>query len=207
MPWCDKPSSVVVQPPILDHSWFAVRVKSHFERVTATFLTGKGYESYVPLYREVRRWSDRKKVADVPLFPGYVFARFDIDQRLPILITPGVVHIVPPHRMPAVVDGAELNGVRLAVESGLPIGPYPFLETGQKVVICRGSMAGLEGILVEAKRNFRLVISVSLLQRSVAVEIDRDWVRPLHAGSRRQTLAKIQTTSAATALPHLAGRG
>jgi hypothetical protein len=98
------------------------------------------------------------------------------------------------------VDPAELSAVRAAVDSGLPIGPYPFLEVGERVVIERGSMTGVEGILVEAKRNFRLVISVTLLQRSVAVEIDRDWVRPLGGGYKRPVMR------AAAASPRSSGR-
>ncbi len=189
MPESDKPN----EPMTLNRLWFAVRVKSNFERVSTAILKGKGYETYLPTYRELRKWSDRANVTEVPLFPGYVFAQFDADQKLPILTTPGVVHIVPPHRTPAAVDAAELNAVRLAIESGSPIGPYPFLEAGQRVVIRRGSMTGLEGILVEAKRNFRLVISVTLLQRSVAVEVDRDWIRPLSGGYGRP---KTRTLSA-----------
>ncbi|MGA2480830.1 MAG: transcription termination/antitermination NusG family protein [Spirochaetia bacterium] len=76
--------------------WFALRVKSNFERATTAILSGKGYETYLPLYRQQRRWSDRTNVTELPLFPGYVFAHFDVDRRLPVLTTPGVVHIVPP---------------------------------------------------------------------------------------------------------------
>ena len=171
-----------------DRPWYALRVKSHFERTSTTFLNAKGIETYLPVYRELRKWSDRSKLTEVPLFPGYVFARFDVERKLPIITTPGVVHIVPPHSAPAEVDAAELNAVRTAVESGVQVGPYPFLEIGQRVVIERGSMTGLEGILIESKRNLRLVISVSLLQRSVAVAIDRDWVRPLKSGFVRPTV-------------------
>jgi transcription antitermination factor NusG len=159
--------------------WYALRVKSNFERAVTTFLSNNGYATYSPTYRELRTWSDRKKVTEVPLFPGYVFAQFDVHRRLPILTTPGVVHVVPPGRLPEAVDEAELNSVRLAAASGLPMGPYPFLQVGQRVVIRKGSMTGLEGVLVRVKESFRLVVSVTLLQRSVAVEIDRDWIRPL----------------------------
>jgi transcription antitermination factor NusG len=163
--------------------WYALRVKSNFERATIAVLGGKGYGTYLPVYRQLRTWSDRTKVTEVPLFPGYVFAQFDVDRRLPVLTTPGVVHVVPPNQAPVAVDEEELNSVRIAVDSGLPLGPYPFLQVGQQVVITRGSMTGLEGILVQVKRTFRLVVSVTLLQRSVAVEIDRDWIRPLSSSS------------------------
>jgi len=166
--------------------WYALRVKSNFERTAAAILSGKGYETYMPLYRELRRWSDRRNVTEVPLFPGYVFAQFDVERRLPILTTPGVVHIVPPHQAPMAVDQTELDSVRVVVASGLPVGPHPFLRIGQHVIITRGSMTGLEGILVQVKRAFRIVVSVTLLQRSVAVEIDRDWVRPVSGGPSRK---------------------
>ncbi|MGE5644787.1 MAG: transcription termination/antitermination protein NusG [Acidobacteriota bacterium] len=159
--------------------WYALRVKSNFERTSATMLDARGIETYLPMYRELRKWSDRNKLTEVPLFPGYVFARFDSSRKLPVVTTPGVVHIVPPHGAPAAVDPCELDAIRRAIASGEQVGPFPFLQIGQRVVIERGSMTGLEGILIESKRDFRLVISVTLLQRSVAVAIDRDWVRPI----------------------------
>ena len=208
MPESDEPNLKIALPMTSNCLWFAVRVKSNFERVSTEILKGKGYETYLPTFRQLRKWSDRTKVTEVPLFPGYVFAQFDADQKLPILTTPGVVHIVPPHRAPAPVDAAELNAVRLAIESGLPMGPYPFLEAGQRVVIRRGSMTGLEGILVEAKRNFRLVISVTLLQRSVAVEVDRDWVSPLGGGLKRPiTRTGSLSSNSSACRPRVGGRG
>jgi len=172
-----------LESPAPARPWYALRVKSNFEKTSALILNGKGYETYLPLYRQLRRWSDRTNVTEVPLFPGYVFAQFDFNRRLPVLTTPGVVHVVPPQGAPIAVDEGELNSVRAAVNSGLPLGPYPFMKVGQPVVITRGSMTGLEGILVQVKRGFRLVISVTLLQRSIAVEVDRDWVRPISANS------------------------
>lgn len=168
-----------MEQTVPERPWYALRVKSNFERISTTMLSAKGIETYLPVYREVRKWSDRSKLTEIPLFPGYVFARFDMEQKLPVISTPGVVHIVPPYSAPAEVDASELNAVRTAVNSGVTVGPHPFLEIGERVIIERGSMTGLEGILIECKRNFRLVISVTLLQRSVAVAIDRDWVRPL----------------------------
>jgi len=169
--------------------WYALRVKSNFERTASVILGGKGYTTYVPVYRQLRKWSDRTKIAEVPLFPGYVFAQFDVDNRLPVLTTPGVVHVVPPNRPPMAVDETELDAVRVVVASGLPMGPYPFLRIGQQVVITCGSMTGLEGVLVQVKGTFRLVVSVTLLQRSVAVEIDRDWVRPVTPRPPRKRVA------------------
>ncbi len=176
----DEAAPLVLESITPIQSWYALRVKSNFERTASVFLGGKGYTTYVPLYRELRSWSDRANITEVPLFPGYVFAQFDVNNRLPVLTTPGVVHIVPPNRPPVEVDQAELDRVRKAVDSGLPVGPHPFLRAGQSVIVTRGSMTGLEGILVQVKRTFRLVVSVTLLQRSIAAEIDRDWVRPVN---------------------------
>jgi transcription antitermination factor NusG len=195
MPELDNGSAEVPGPIASPRLWFALRVKSNFERTTSTILSGKGYETYLPTYRQPRRWSDRTKVLELPLFPGYVFAQFDVERRLPILTTPGVVHIVPPRQAPIAVDEAELNSVRLIVNSGLPMGPYPFLRVGQQVVIRRGAMTGLEGILVQVKGIFRLVVSVTLMQRSVAVEIDRDWVSPIGSAHNPPLGAQPLSTS------------
>ncbi len=162
-----------------DTLWYAVRVRPNFEKTTAALLEGKHFEVYLPMYRERRRWSDRFHMTDVPLFPGYLFARFVFNRRLGILMTPGVLHVVPPHAAPIPVDERELDAVRRAVGSGLPVGPHPFLETGQRVVIQRGALAGLEGILAETKKAYRVVVSVTLLQRSVSVEVDREWIEPV----------------------------
>ena len=183
MPEPDQIGAGEPESTVSTRLWFAVRVKSNFERTTVAVLNGKGYATYLPTYRQPRRWSDRTNITELPLFPGYVFAQFDVDRRLPILTTPGVVHIVPPRQVPVAVDAAELDSVRMLVNSGLPMGPHPFLRVGQRVAIRRGSMTGLEGILVQVKGTFRLVVSVTLMQRSVAVEIDREWVSPVGAAS------------------------
>ena len=161
------------------HPWFAVRVRSNYERITSTILRGKGYEEFAALYLTKRRWSDRLKDVELPLFPGYVFCRFDPDQRLPILTTAGVVHIVGVGNKPESVNQAEIAAIQAVVRSGLPARPWPFLRVGQRVRVDYGSMKDVEGIVVKLKNELRLVISVTILQRSVAVEIERGWIRPL----------------------------
>jgi transcription antitermination factor NusG len=161
------------------HPWFAVRVRSNYERTTSTILRSKGYEEFPALYPSKRRWSDRLKEVELPLFPGYVFCRFDSDRRLPILTTAGVVHIVGVGNTPEPVDGAEIAAIQAVVRSGLPAGPWPFLRVGERVRVECGSMKDVEGIVVSLKKQLRLVISVTLLQRSVAVEIERGWIRPV----------------------------
>ncbi len=158
--------------------WFALTVKPQHERAAAQALESKGLEFFLPLYRARRRWSDRVKELDVPLFPGYVFSRFESGDRAWVLATPSVRSVVGFGRTPAPVAEEELNAVRSIVASGLPSGPWPFLKVGQTVCIEAGPLSGLEGILVQLKDVCRVVVSVHLLQRSVAVEIDRDVLRP-----------------------------
>jgi transcription antitermination factor NusG len=165
-------------------SWFALRVKSHCERMTAAGLRSRGYEEFLPSYRARRRWSDRWVDLELPLFPGYVFARFDPQDRLPILKIPSLVHIVGIGKSPLPVDDGEIAAIQSIVSSGLAAEPWPYLRVGDTVRVQYGALCGLEGILVEVKKRHRLVVSVTLLQRSVAVEIDRDWLSLVRPGMR-----------------------
>jgi transcriptional antiterminator NusG len=159
--------------------WFALRVRSNYERVAQLHLRQRGYEEFAPAYHQERSWSDRKKIVEQFLFPGYVFCRVNPSMRLPVLTIPGVVGLVGFGKIPAPVPDQEIEHVRTMVQSGLLVTPWPFLEIGQGVLIERGPLSGVEGILQEVKGRFRLVVSISLLQRSVSTEIDRNWVRPL----------------------------
>ena len=162
-----------------NHPWYALRVRSRHENTVASHLVARGYKSFLPLYKSNRRWSDRFKEIEVPLFPGYVFCRFNPLNRLPILTVPGIVHVVGFGRNPVAIDEGEIAAIQAVVESGLPRQPWPFLEIGQSMRIERGPLCGLEGILLSFRGHQRLVLSVSLLQRSVAVQIDQGWVQPL----------------------------
>lgn len=166
------------------YPWFALQVRSRFEQGVAEHLDGKGYELFLPLYKCRKRWSDRIKEVEAPLFPGYLFCRFDAQDRLPILKTPGVIQIVGTNRVPIAVDEQEIQAIQTMVASGMPNQPWPFLSAGDRVRIESGPLRGLEGILVEFKGNHRLVLSVTLLQRSVAVEIDSAFVTSLRSSLR-----------------------
>ena len=170
--------------PIGPAAWFALQVKPRHEKTAAWALHNKGYEEFLPLYRSRRRWSDRIKELDIPLFAGYVFCRFDPEERLPVLTSPGIVSIVGMGKIPAPVAEAEIAALQAVVRSGLRAEPWPFLRIGHGVRIELGPLAGLEGILSDFKSRQRLVVSVTLLQRSVAVEIDRGWVTPARLGRR-----------------------
>ena len=179
--------------------WYALRVQSRFGSLASATLRGKGYEEFFPLYRSRRRWSDRVKELELPLFPGYSFCRFDVSHRLPILTTPGVIGIVGIGKIPAPVDLDEIEAVRLILRSGLAAQPWPLLRVGSKVYIERGPLVGLEGIVTNTDKVYRLIVSVSLLQRSVAVEIDREWARPIADGMGPRAVPISERTRLASA--------
>jgi len=147
-------------------------------------LVDRGYEEFSPSYTVERRWSDRKKEIEQFLFPGYVFCRVDPQNRLPVLSAPGVVGLVGCGKIPVPIPEDEIERIRRMVQSGLLVSPWPFLEAGQTVLIERGPLTGIEGVLEEVKGKCRLVVSISLLRRSVSAEVDRHWVRPVKASPR-----------------------
>jgi len=118
-------------------------------------------------------------VSDRPLFPGYVFCRFDPKVRLPILTTPGVISVVGFGNEPAPIDSSEIEAIQAVMNSGLHTEPCAFLREGQRILVTRGSLTGLEGLLLRKKSEWRMVVSVAMLQRSISVEIDREWIEPL----------------------------
>jgi transcription antitermination factor NusG len=156
--------------------WFALRVRPRHDKIVSLRLRNNGFEECLPLYRVRRKWADRFKIVDLPLFPGYVFCRFDPSRLLPILNTPGVIDIVRAGRVLLPVKDCEIADLQRLTESGLNCEPWPYLQVGQRVRIEGGPLFGLEGLLVEIRKSPRLVLSVDLLQRSVLVEIDREWV-------------------------------
>ncbi len=141
----------------------------------------KGYEEFLPVHQERRRWSDRFKSIELPLFPGYIFCRLNPEHRLPLLTIPAVLQFVGIGKIPVPIEDSEIAAIQAIVKSGLLAAPCPFLAVGQRVRVEEGPLAGVEGLLTEIRNQHRIVVSVSMLKRSVAVEIDRQWVRP--AGS------------------------
>lgn len=191
-----QPNSVSAPVPEFQSPlpWFAVRVRSNFERVTALVLERKGYREFLPLYRVRTKWSDRVKAGERVVFPGYVFCSFDPLIRMPILSTPGVINIVGVGKEPLPIPESELQAVHTALRSGLGFSPWPYLRDGDWVAVERGPLAGVEGRVITVKGIDRLVVSVTLLQRSIAAEIDRSWVRP---AARRTAGSAIATPGAA----------
>jgi len=156
--------------------WFALRVKGRSEKAISNVLIDKGYPAFLPTYPFRNGRSLKKRLVDLPFFPGYVFCRFDVCRRLPILKTPGVIHIVSIGRAPAPVDDREIASLQKAIEHQLEAQPNEFLTVGSKVQIVQGALAGIEGILLEFKNSLQLVLSITLLCRSVRVEIPTDSV-------------------------------
>jgi len=160
-------------------AWYALQVRHQHEHFVANHLSGKGYHHFLPTWRCRRRWCDRTVEIDSPLFPGYVFCHFDAcDRRVPIVTTPGVIRIVGIPCGPLPVDDAEIAAIQRVIASGAAAGPWPYVKTGQRICIRHGSLAGLEGILVEVKNRCRLIVSITLLQRSIHVDIDSAEVSP-----------------------------
>jgi transcription antitermination factor NusG len=160
--------------------WFALTVRHQHERSVEGVLCAAGVDTFLPLYRARRRWADRVKDLDAPLFPGYVFARFPLRDRVRIVKTPGVARIVGFAGLPAPVAEQEIDTVRAALASKLPLGPWPYLlKAGGRVRIERGPLRGLEGTLLREGNCLRLVLGVELLQRSLAVEVDPEMIGPI----------------------------
>jgi transcription antitermination factor NusG len=168
-------------------------VRSQREKHAADHLRGKDYEVFLPLYTCRKRWSDRIKNVELPLFPGYLFCRFDRYDRLPILKTPWLLQIVGFNHIPAPVDDEEISAVRTLVASGAAAQPCPFVGLGEKVRIESGPLRGVMGVLTQFKGNHKLVVSITLLQRSVAVEIDAALVTPERSirGNRIDSLVPV----------------
>lgn len=161
--------------------WYALQVRTRWENSVSNLLSGKGYHTFLPTVSAKERRTARSKEIAAPLFAGYVFCEFDAINRLPILITPGVIAVVGRGRIPIPVEDSELAAVRRMVSAGFQPEPWPYLEVGQPIRIEDGALTGLEGMLVSFKGSRRIVVSISLLKRSVALEIDRSSVRPIQA--------------------------
>jgi len=158
--------------------WVALVVRPRAERRVQKGLANVGLETFVAWHGVRRRWADRIKILEQNLIPGYVFCQSAFSDRLAVMHQTGVERIVSFNRTPALIPDAEIASLRRAVQSELPLGPWPYLKAGQRVRIERGSLAGLEGTLARESAGWRVVVSVSALQRSIAVEVDRDMIAP-----------------------------
>jgi transcription antitermination factor NusG len=161
-----------------DTAWWALYTRHQHEKVVAEMLGAKGLEVFLPLYESIRRWKDRNKTLWLPLFPCYVFVRGTAERRLQVVSTPGVHMILTNGERIATVPEDEIDAIRRTVEGSLRVEPHPFLKVGERVRVTRGTLEGVEGILVRKKSLYRLILSVNMLAQSVAVEIDAADVEP-----------------------------
>jgi transcription antitermination factor NusG len=177
--------------------WFAVQVRSCKEKAAATCLQNDGYECFLPLGKSRRQWSDRIKELELPLFPGYLFCRFDPHNRLPILKTPWVLQIVGIGKTPLPVDDGEMAAIQSIERVGLCAQRWTLPIVGQSARIEYGPLRGLSGTVVRVKSQCKLILSITLLQRSVAVEIDPSWV----SAPQPMLPSGVSTSSSTPAIP------
>lgn len=179
-------------------TWYALRVKPRHEKRVAEHLIGRGYETLLPLTRSTRVWGRRSSAASLPVFEGYVFCEFDVHRRLPVLTTPGVLYVLGSSGGPVPIPEAELSSLRVLVHSYLPLTAWRDIVPGTEVSVVAGPLMGASGVVLATADDHKLIVSISLLQRSVAVTLDSNWLCAEHA----QTSGKmLPSSSAIEALP------
>ncbi|MFY9690661.1 MAG: UpxY family transcription antiterminator [Candidatus Acidiferrales bacterium] len=167
----------------LEPRWYAACTRSRHEKSVAEQLARKSVEAFVPLYETVRRWKNGQHRVQLPLFSGYAFARIALRDRLEVLKVPGVVRLVGFERVPAPLPDEDIERLRRALTSGTKAEPHPFLTAGRRVRITAGPLAGNEGVLVRRRGIVRVVLSIEVIQRSILVEVEANWLEPVW-GSR-----------------------
>lgn len=159
--------------------WYAVYTCANHEKRIAAQFNERSIENFLPLYESVRRWKDRRMRIEVPLFPGYIFVRHSLRDRLKILQVPGVVRLVGFNSVATQLPDDDIETLRNGLKRSFPAEPHPYLTAGRRVRIVRGPFEGLTGILVRRKSRLRLVISIELIMRSVAMDVDATDVAPI----------------------------
>jgi transcription termination/antitermination protein NusG len=162
-----------------DVRWYAVSTRSRHEKSVGDLLQRKQIETFLPLYETIRRWKNGDHRVQLPLFPGYAFVRIALMDRLHVLKVPGVARLVGFGGTPVSLEDKEIEGLRQALATGVKAAPHPYLAVGRRIRISAGPLAGHEGILVRRKGESRIVLSIDLIQRSVLVYVDADWLEPV----------------------------
>jgi len=180
------PEMAVAAPEPPQLQWYAVNTRSRHEKYVSRQLQGKFIEVFLPACTSLHRWNDRTAIVSQPLFPGYVFVRISASDRMQVLSVPGVVSFAGPRGRLCPIPNEELAALRVCLERRVRIEPHPYLVVGRRVRIRHGSLADLEGILVRKKGLFRLVLSVNLITRSVAAEVDASDVVPVGTSALAQ---------------------
>jgi len=162
-----------------EKKWYAAYTSANHEKRVAEQFVARDVEHFLPVYDSVRRWKDRRVTLQMPLFPGYVFVCMALRDRLQVQQVPGVAHLVGFDGSPAAIPDQEIDALRASLESGVRAEPHPYLTVGRHVRLKSGPLAGMQGILLRRKGNFRVVISIELIQRSVVVDVNEVDLRPL----------------------------
>jgi transcription antitermination factor NusG len=160
-------------------AWYAAYTHARHEKKVAQQLKDRGIEHFLPVYSSVRRWKDRRKQLDLVLFPGYVFVHMQLAERLRVLELPGVVRFVCFNGQPAALLGDDVEALRNGLAHGVRAESHPYLTVGRRVKVVHGPLSGAQGILVRLKTNWRLIIAIDAIMRSVCVEIDESDVVPV----------------------------
>jgi len=161
--------------------WFAIQTRSRHEKKVADELLGRGVEVFLPMVKQTRKWSDRVKKIDFPLFSGYAFVRIapEPKTRVHVLSAHGVVRFVGPTAIGTPIPDVEIESIRTALVNDIALRPLPFIKIGQRVRIRSGALAGMEGILMGTRNDRQLVVSISTIQRSVALALEGYDVEPV----------------------------
>jgi transcription antitermination factor NusG len=176
--------------------WYAVYTKHQHEKTACELLTGKGFEVFLPLYGAKRQWKDRTRVVSLPVFPGYLFLRTNLVRKLEILQTPGVFWLVESGSRTCEIPNSEIEAVRRITQSSATVEPHPYLKCGDQVCIRQGALAGIEGVLVRVKNRYRVVVSVNLLQKAIAVEVDFSMVERIGPGGETTSIVRQRNPGA-----------
>src|SRR5580765_730663 len=159
--------------------WYAAYTSSRHEKTVAEHLRQREVECFLPLYETVRRWNNGRHRVQLPLFPSYVFVRMGVRDKLRVLQVPGLSQLVSFQGSPAVLPDAEIETLRSALAAGVPAQPYRYLSVGSRVEICTGPLQGMKGILLRHQGQFRVVLSVEMIMRSIVVEVEASDVEAL----------------------------
>jgi len=174
--------------------WLAVYTKHQHEKTIAALLGKKGIEHFLPLYQTVNRWKDRNQRVSLPLFPCYLFVRLELGRKLEVLQTAGVRWFIENAGHACAVPESEINDLRRVCESGVGVGPHPFLQKGDQVRIRKGPLAGIEGILKQVRNEHCVILSIELLKRSVAVEVSLESVQRLATANEKSKASRGEVT-------------
>ena len=168
-----------LSPAYGEERWYAAYTCANQEKRVAAQLEARVIEHFVPLYNSVRRWRDRRVRLALPLFPGYVFLRLALREKLRVLEIPSLVHLVGFNGQPAALSDEEIEALRQGLTEQLNVQPHPYLTVGRRVRVVSGPLTSLEGIILRKKNQLRFVISLNLIMRSVSVELDDADIVPV----------------------------